>query len=68
MKLLDTFTNIINNSAEIYMHESGKKFTVLIKFVAIRNLPEEIKEYTYNNMESTYSNRWVKRILKNRKV
>ena len=68
MKLLDTFTNIINNSAEIYMHESGKKFTVLIKFVATRNLPEEIKEYTYNNMESAYSNRWVKRILKNRKV
>jgi len=68
MRLLDTFINIINNSAEIYMHESGKKFTVLIKFVATKRIPAETLEYTYNNMESAYSNRWVKRILKNRKA
>jgi hypothetical protein len=66
MKLLDTFTNAGNNVADIYMHDSGKKFTVLINFAATKHYPEETKEYTYNNMESAYSNRWVKRILKGR--
>ena len=65
MKLLDTFTDIANNVAEIKMHDSGKKISVIIKHPATKRLPEEIKECVYSNMDSAYSNRWVKRILKN---
>ena len=68
MKLLDTFTDIANNVAEVNMHDGGKKFSVIIKLVATKRLPEEIKESVYNNMDSAYSNRWVKRIIKNIKA